>query len=523
MLRRTILLSVVVAILPAAAPARDTWRVDVGLAKRGLALAVSAQRLTPDDAARYRGIVYRTEHALPRLNRYRYRDLAGVLHDVALRWRAYNAQNALTLFSMLDLNTRYLAQHDPPTAGTDAIASDGIVYREFPGQGFQFHPLANFGRLNALVLAGDDRAVALAQALVERGARIGNRLRWEYGFTFEGARPPWVSGMAQAVAAQALARTAQKFDPTLLDAARAAYRTVTAGLVQTTAGVPWIKIYSFSREAVLNAQLQTVISLGDYATIAQDAGAQALADQLEQSSRTLLPRFDTGYWSLYALGGPQANLNYHSYVVSLLAKLAARTKDPFWKNYADKFRAYMTEPPVLKPGPPTPPVYPTDAVRDTGLVRFWLSKPSHVTVTAAGAKVSLWLLGGWHRLPVRPKPLQPGDYPVSARAVDLAGNVTTEELAPLQLRRDTQPPVVSARLSGLTLVWRASDNVSSSLELRLRIFGSGAAMTLDLGRRPLRGSLRLRVPSGSWRATLYAADTSGNTRRVPLGSLRSRG
>src|SRR5919108_1592126 len=76
MLRRTILLSVVVAILPAAAPARDTWRVDVGLAKRGLALAVSAQRLTPDDAARYRGIVYRTEHALPRLGRYRYRDLA---------------------------------------------------------------------------------------------------------------------------------------------------------------------------------------------------------------------------------------------------------------------------------------------------------------------------------------------------------------------------------------------------------------------------------------------------------------
>ncbi|MGB2952840.1 MAG: D-glucuronyl C5-epimerase family protein [Gaiellaceae bacterium] len=523
MLRRTILLAVVVAILPAAAPARETWRVDVGLAKRGLGLAVESGRLDPADAARYRGILYRTENALPLVNRYRYRDLAGVLHDVALRWRAYNAANALTLFSMLDLNVRYLARRDPPQAGTTTVASDGIVYRAFPGQGFQFHPLANFARLNTLVLAADPATVPLAQALIARGVPVGDRMRWEYGFPFEGASPPWVSGMAQAVAAQALARTAAKFDPALMDDARAAYRTVPAGLVELVAGVPWIKLYDFSREAVLNAQLQAVISLGDYAALSGDTGAQTLADALAQSSRTLLPRFDTGYWSLYSLGGPYANLNYHTYVVSLLAKLAVRTKDPFWKSYADRFSAYVTEPPALKPGPQAPPVYPRDTVRDAALVKFWLSKPAQVTLTAAGVRVSVWLLGGWHGVVVRPKPLAPGEYPVAVRAVDLAGNAATQALAPLEIRRDTTPPVVSARLRGLTLSWRATDDVSTYLHLWVRIYGGGPAFTHDLGRRPMRGSVRLRAPAGSWRATLYAADASGNARRVPLGGLLGRG
>src|SRR5437764_1444656 len=69
-----------------------------------------------------------------------------------------------------------------------------------------------------------EKITTLAAALVARGepAPLGT-LRFEYWFPFEGGKPPWVSGMAQAVAAQSLARASTIVDPTLLDPARAAY------------------------------------------------------------------------------------------------------------------------------------------------------------------------------------------------------------------------------------------------------------------------------------------------------------
>src|SRR5439155_872907 len=94
---------------------------------------------------------------------------------------------------------------------TDITDAEGVVYRYFAGRCFEFHPLANFGALNAHVAAGDaDGAQRLADALRARGVHArGGGIAWEYTFPFSGGRAPWLSGMAQAVAAQALARTAQ--------------------------------------------------------------------------------------------------------------------------------------------------------------------------------------------------------------------------------------------------------------------------------------------------------------------------
>ena len=53
-------------------------------------------------------------------------------------------------------------------------------------------------------------AQRLADALIARGVyQPGGGVGWEYSFPFCGGRAPWISGMAQAVAAQAFARTAE--------------------------------------------------------------------------------------------------------------------------------------------------------------------------------------------------------------------------------------------------------------------------------------------------------------------------
>jgi len=50
----------------------------------------------------------------------------------------------------------------------------------------------------------------------------------------------------------------------------------------------------------------------------------------------------------------------------------------------------------------------------------------------------------------------------------------------------------------------------------------GVVRTLWLGKQTFRGSALLVAPRGLWTAALFAADSSGNTVQVPLGSLRGR-
>ena len=54
------------------------------------------------------------------------------------------------------------------------------------------------------------------------GVERNGYLAWEYYFEFGGGRPPWVSGMAQGTAMQALARAGERLaDPALTEVAAA--------------------------------------------------------------------------------------------------------------------------------------------------------------------------------------------------------------------------------------------------------------------------------------------------------------
>ena len=57
---------------------------------------------------------------------------------------------------------------------------------------------------------------------------------------------------------------------------------------------------------ILNAQLQSALSLQRYADTASDAEAAAFAGQMLAAALNLLPRFDRGCWSEYSLDGNAA-------------------------------------------------------------------------------------------------------------------------------------------------------------------------------------------------------------------------
>jgi D-glucuronyl C5-epimerase C-terminus len=348
-----------------------------------------------------------------------------------------------SLLGELKANDDYFAQHYAPRPKTDITDADGVVYRYFAGRCFEFHPLANFGALNAVAASGDpDATQRLAEALIARGVyQTGGGIAWEYTFPY-GGRAPWTSGMAQAVAAQAFMRAASVVTENATayaNEARSAYRMIPRALLTQVAAGPWIRLYSFSATPVLNAQLQTVISLQSYATAAEDADAATLASRLQRSAAAMLTRFDTGYWTYYALPNDPSPLDYQQYVVQLLKRLAKA--DPRFATAASRFAAYEKQPPAFKLAPGA-----------LGALTFWVSKPTTISVvTAAGRAQRRTVGGGWHTFSW-PEPKRPGDYPVRVSATDWAGNhagfaalpfvrVTSDATAP------APPPLAGAALA----------------------------------------------------------------------------
>jgi len=474
---------------------------------RGLGRAVSAHQLSRLEADGYRADLARATVVLATSQRP---ELAAALHDTAELATTYDGPRAVALFSTLRVNTNLWAA----PGGADVHDADGLVYRWFAGGGFRFHPLASFAALNQQAAAGRyRRAVRLAYALLARARPRGGGLVWESYFPWAGGRAPWTSGMTQAVAAQALARVGFRRD------AHLAYRGLSAGLLASTEAGPWVRLYSFWDAAVLNAHLQAALSLREYARRTGDGEAAALAFGLRRSASRLMPRFDTGFWTRYSLHGQEAPLSYHRYVVELLWKLGRRTDERRWGQWAARFRDYWRKPPELRARGRRTAAYPVpaDGFRDRAVIRFWLSKPARVTLRVGGTLRTAFLQPGRRAFFWSPGRRSARAYPVRLSAVDRVGNRGQHWLPPVQVRRDTVAPTIRATAARGRLRWRAHDDATPWLRLRAVLYRGQERRRLELGRRPLSGSVRLPVRGPGWRTIVLAADSSGNGRLLSLG------
>jgi hypothetical protein len=522
--------AVVALALPAVAQATAVH--DAALARKGITLGVQRHWLKAADAQRYRTDVTHALNDVSRLAPLRARVVAAQLAQLTPLWSSYTSPRALTLFGQLEANMSYLETQRIPTTALDITGDDGVVYRWFPNLGFEFHPLASFGALNNAAAAQDsEQAQTLADALVARAIPRGPRLIWEYQFKFGSGRPPWASGLAQAVAAQALARSAALLDdPALGEAAVRAFASVSPLTMKLSSG-PWIRLYGFNSEIVLNAQLQAALSVLEYAQSTEDAKATALAQQLSTTAEKMLPRFDTGDWSLYELGGGYASKSYEKFVTDLLQKLAAKTADPFWQAAAQRFHAYYYDPPQVTQATPPPTIYPqpADGYLDTAPITVTLDMRASVTLAVAGNVTTYRWAAGPHTVNWKPPAgLAPGSYPVQITATSYAGHKATYSLAPVAVQWDTAPPVVAVQpvLSGSTLTWSFADPGTPTVDLAIDFTdpaGVNPAQTVDLGQLPVSGTATVAVPPGTWTATLRATNTAGFTTTVLLGNFTQPG
>jgi hypothetical protein len=326
----------------------------------------------------------------------------------------------------------------PLLGGGQRVSFTGseLVFQYFPGQGLQFHPLANFGKLNALWRSGrNGRLEQLYDELAALAAQRAGGLAWEYSFWFDGGRPPWVSGMAQGTALQAVSRAGERLERrrpggreealALARAGLGVFRTdAPAGVRRATPAGNHYLIYSYApRLLVINGFLQALVGLHDYATISGDPEARALFEAGDRRARVELPRFDTGAWSLYSRGSSrrEASLHYHELTRDFLQSLCDRLVGDAYCPARERFDSYLAQPPVV--------ALRTRQVRagSRARLRLDLSKISRVSVRIRQgrrqvfARTGLTLGRGTRTLSWK-VPRRAGKRTWTATATDLAGN-----------------------------------------------------------------------------------------------------
>jgi D-glucuronyl C5-epimerase C-terminus len=383
------------AVATAAARARASTKRGRRAVYAALRKELRRQRITRSQYRRWRATYVRSIRTLRKLRGPRATQLRYVLTSVeslALR-RRLGATRMPVVFLQLERNRQYWPRLPYPAPGEQvSFRGSQILFQYFAGEGLQLHPLSTFKKANALHAAcerGDatcDEA-ALRRILDEMTTlavkRGRNFIAWEYLFYFGGGTPPWMSGMAQATAIQALGRTAHLLnEPKYTETARralGAFGTPPPTGVRTTGprgGVHYLQ-YSFApRLFIFNAFLQSLIGLYDFDRIVGDPEARRLFDEAQPEASVEVPLSDVGDWSLYNYAGHESSRDYHELLREFLQSMCSRRLGAVYCEYARKYRGYQVDPPeITYEGPAL-------ATEDKPVsLSFSLSKLSAVQVT----------------------------------------------------------------------------------------------------------------------------------------------
>jgi hypothetical protein len=282
----------------------------------------------------------------------------------------FNPSRLPVLFLTLDRNRQWW--NTGPLLGSGQrveFSGSQLVWEYYPGQGIELQVLGTFGKADGMYTAGPSQYSAMRSLLAEMiplAVRRSGNLVWEYYFYFDGGSPPWVSAMAQGTGIEALTRAYKAFGsgpgkPTgggspvasgthYLQIAHRALSIFSVSppvgvRIGTPLGARYLQ-YSFAPSVdIINAFLQSLIGLYDYAQASGDHQAAALFAAGDRQARAELPQFDTGRWSLYQ-PGVLDTIDYHKLVTGFLQELCDRTRAAVYCREAQRFTSYLSHPPA---------------------------------------------------------------------------------------------------------------------------------------------------------------------------------
>ncbi len=190
--------------------------------------------------------------------------------------------------------------------------------------------------------------------------------------------------------------------------------------IATPLGARYVQYTFTPGTSIINAFLQSLIGLYDYAQVSHDPLAQQLFNAGNAEAEAEVPQFDTGAWSLYQ-PGIEDTLSYHELVTGFLQQLCTRTQAPVYCTTAQHFTAYLTTPPALQ-------LLTQHVARGKpATISFQLSKISRVGIVVVGPGGHTLFstsanFGYGTRSFAVPALKHTGTYTIHLSATDLAGN-----------------------------------------------------------------------------------------------------
>jgi hypothetical protein len=366
--------------------------------RAALRRALLTEKIGPRAYRGYRAALAGARKAERRLTGARQLEQSAVLSSVErlAAERRLTPSRLPAVFLNLRRNTRTWTQAAFPLAGERRSFGDAAVFQYVPGRGMQLHPLATWGKVNwqlrrCLLTRGKDCAERRLRRRIDKLARLparrGGFVAWEYYYAYAQGTPPWMSGMAQATAIQALSRAAialraRRFARLARRALGAFETPPPAGVAVTAAGGRRYVMYSFAPDLqILNGELQAINGLRDAAVLGRNERAARLVASGDRAARAVLGGFDTGAWSLYSSAGGESTLAYHQLTTNILAELCRRTERAAYCSAQRRFARYETEPPEIG-------IAPLRGLwaRRSAPLRFTLSKGSAVRVRVYGPR-----------------------------------------------------------------------------------------------------------------------------------------
>lgn len=439
---------------------------------------------------RYAGVLTAAQHTLGRLGGTRAVELGSVLANI----QAIAAAGALSpsrlpsLFLTLERNRSWWAEKYLLSSGSRvSFPGSLLVWEYYPGQGIEIQWLATFGEANGYYLSGHANAQlrqVLDEALALASSRAGG-ISWDYLFQFDGGRPPWTSGLSQGTAVQAFARGYERLhEPAFQSAAQRALSVFeapppTGVRVSTSPGSEYAEYSYAPTDRILNGFIQSLVGLYDYTAITGDPRGLALFEAGDARARAIVPRYDTGAWSLYDQYG-ESSLSYHELLQEFLLHLCQRTR--------------KGPPAASAPPPPGSPPAPTGTTPAGGTgVPTGSGGSSGGTTGGASAAA---------RTAAAPSAQIPGDGIYCTTAEHFAEDLKA-------------PPVVSLLSTKLRGGTRAGVKISLSKESTVTLIVRSGARTVWTNTATVEGGrprLLFLTPraGGTFSVTLSATDLAGN-------------
>lgn len=356
------------------------------------------RKIDEKTADRHRATLEAAREAARSLGGARGRAMRNALRDVE-RLAAAGMLTSDRLHPVLETlrrNTDWWTRRGAPVGKDVSRNTDPMTLRHIAGHGLVLHQLASWGRVNSLARncldpqlpCDEERVRSAVDRLVSFGVVRDGVLRFESTFSFGGAAAPWISGMTQGTAVQALTRAAQILDdPSYLDTARQALEAFAhrppLGVsipVGEHGGRHFLMYSTKPGLRVLNGHLRAIRGLRDLALRGDSGKALALYRRGEKGARNILKATDTGAWSLYSRGGAESSVHYHDLTTDFLADLC---KDDAGQRYCaarKRFRRYMWERTRIGLHVSHRP-----RARSQAGIKVWISKVSDVRITVKTA------------------------------------------------------------------------------------------------------------------------------------------